>query len=101
MGYLLRILSQTLMAAAYGVILNNQLFKGVQHSHGITMTMLNNLSNAETAGSLPKALVPTMRNILYNGYRDIIIAAIILIVISLLIVVPLGWKHHLAAQQKA
>lgn len=101
MGYLLRILSQTLMAAAYGVILNNQLFKGVQHSHGITMTMLNKLSNAETAGSLPKALVPTMRNILYNGYRDIIIAAIILIVISLLIVVPLGWKHHLAAQRKA
>ena len=100
MGYLLRILSQTLMAAAYGVILNNQLFKGVQHSHGITMTMLNKLSNAETAGSLPKALVPTMRNILYNGYRDIIIAAIILIVISLLIVVPLGWKHHLAAQQR-
>lgn len=101
MGYLLRILSQTLMAAAYGVILNNQLFKGVQHSHGITMTMLNKLSNAETAGSLPKALVPTMRDILYNGYRDIIIAAIILIIIALLIVVPLGWKHHLAAQKGA
>ena len=101
MGYLLRILSQTLMAAAYGVILNNQLFKGVQHSHGITMTMLNKLSNAETARSLPKALVPTMRDILYNGYRDIIIAAIILIIIALLIVVPLGWKHHLAAQKGA
>lgn len=101
MGYLLRILSQTLMAAAYGVILNNQLFKGVQHSHGITMNMLNKLSNAETAGALPKALVPTMRGILYNGYRDIIIAAIVLIVISLLIVIPLGWKHHLAVQKKA
>ncbi|MDM8331837.1 MFS transporter [Limosilactobacillus pontis] len=100
MGYLLRILSQTLMAAAYGVILNNQLFKGVQHSHGITMTMLNKLSNTETADSLPKALVPTMRTILYNGYRDIVIAAIVLIVISLLIVIPLGWKHHLAAQQQ-
>ena len=100
MGYLLRILSQTLMAAAYGVILNNQLFKGVQHSHGITMTMLNKLSNAETAGSLPMALVPTMRTILYNGYRDIVIAAIVLIVISLLSVIPLGWRHHLAAQQQ-
>ncbi|WP_288657863.1 MFS transporter [uncultured Limosilactobacillus sp.] len=100
MGYLLRILSQTLMAAAYGVILNNQLLKGVQHSHGITLTMLNKLSNAETAGSLPKALVPTMRDILYNGYRDIVIAALILIVISLLIVVPLGWKHHLAVQKQ-
>lgn len=42
-----------------------------------------------------------MRDILYNGYRDIIIAAIILIIIALLIVVPLGWKHHLAAQKGA
>lgn len=100
MGYLLRILSQTLMAAAYGVILNNQLFKGVQHSHGITMNMLNKLSNAETADTLPKALVPTMRHILYSGYRDIVIAAIILIVISLLIVIPLGWRHHLAVQRQ-
>ena len=99
MGYLLRILSQTLMSAAYGVILNNQLFYGVQHSHGITMTMLNKLSNAETANALPTALIPTMRNILYNGYRDIVIAAIVLIVLSLLIVVPLGWKHHLATQK--
>lgn len=94
MGYLLRILSQTLMAAAYGVILNNQLFKGVKHSHGITMTMLNHLSNAETANSLPKTLLPTMRHILYSGYRDIVIAAIILIVISLLIVVPLGFQER-------
>lgn len=100
MGYLLRILSQTLMAAAYGVILNNQLFKGVQHSHGITMNMLNKLSNAETADTLPKALVPTMRHILYSGYRDIVIAAIILIVISLLIVIPLGWRYHLAVQRQ-
>ncbi|MGM9906592.1 MFS transporter [Limosilactobacillus sp.] len=100
MGYLLRILSQTLMAAAYGVILNNQLFKGVQHSHGITMTMLNKLSNAETADTLPKALIPTMRHILYSGYRDIVIAAIILIAISLLIVIPLGWRHHLAVQRQ-
>lgn len=100
MGYLLRILSQTLMAAAYGVILNNQLFRGVKTHHGITMTMLNKLSNAETADTLPKALVPTMRNILYSGYRDIVIGAIVLIVISLLIVIPLGWRHHLANAAK-
>ncbi|MCH3921305.1 MFS transporter [Limosilactobacillus sp.] len=100
MGYLLRILSQTLMAAAYGVILNNQLFRGVKTHHGITMTMLNKLSNAETADTLPRALVPTMRNILYSGYRDIVIGAIVLIVISLLIVIPLGWHHHLANAAK-
>ncbi|WP_267200802.1 MFS transporter [Limosilactobacillus kribbianus] len=100
MGYLLRILSQTLMAAAYGVILNNQLFRGVKTHHGITMTMLNKLSNAETADTLPRALVPTMRNILYSGYRDIVIGAIVLIVISLLIVIPLGWRHHLANTAK-
>lgn len=35
-----------------------------------------------------------MRTILYNGYRDIIIAAVILIVIALILVVVLGWQNH-------
>ena len=95
LGYLLRILSQTLMAAVYGVILNQELFRGVQQYHGdITMRMLNKLSNAETANQLPHALVPTMRQILYSGYRNIVIAAVVLIVLSLLIVVPLALRSH-------
>lgn len=95
LGYLLRILSQTIMAAVYGVILNQQLFKGVQQSHGaITMRMLNKLSNAATASRLPASLVPQMRRILYAGYRDIVIAALVLIVISLAVVVPLALKRR-------
>lgn len=94
LGYLLRILSQTLMSAVYGVILNQELFQGVQTHHGITLRMLNKLSNAQTASSLPDKLLPTMRTILYNGYRDIIIAAVILIVIALILVVVLGWQNH-------
>ena len=94
LGYLLRILSQTLMSAVYGVILNQELFQGVQTHHGITLRMLNKLSNAQTASSLPDKLLPTLRMILYNGYRDIIIAAVILIVIALILVVVLGWQNH-------
>ena len=101
LGYLLRILSQTIMAAVYGVILNQELFKGVKLSHGdITMRMLNKLSNAETANQLPARLIPEMRRILYTGYRDIVIAAIILIVISLIIVVPLSFRHRPQVKQK-
>ena len=95
LGYLLRILSQTLMSAVYGVILNHELFLGVQQHHGITLRMLNQLSNAKTAVNLPKSLLPMMRGILYQGYRNIIWAAVVLIVVSLVIVVPLGWQHHL------
>lgn len=58
------------------------------------MRMLNKLSNAETANQLPHALVPTMRQILYSGYRNIVIAAVVLIVLSLLIVVPLALRSH-------
>lgn len=95
LGYLLRILSQTLMSAVYGVILNHELFLGVQQHHGITLRMLNQLSNAKTAVNLPKSLLPMMRGILYQGYRNIIWAAVVLIIVSLVIVVPLGWQHHL------
>lgn len=93
LGYLLRILSQTIMSAVYGVILNRQLFKGVQQHHGITLRMLNELSNAKTASRLPQRLLPTMRGILYQGYHDIIIAATILIVVALVLVVSLALKN--------
>lgn len=95
LGYLLRILSQTLMSAVYGVILNQELFHGVQTHHGITLRMLNQLSNAKTANHLPGQLLPAMRTILFNGYRNIVIAAVILIIISLVVGISLGWKNHL------
>ena len=86
LAYLVRILSQTMMSAVYGVILNLSLSHGVATHHGITLTMLNELSNAQTAKHLPKALLPEMRRILYSGYYNIVIAAFVLIVISLVLV---------------
>lgn len=89
------------MAAVYGVILNQELFKGVQAAHGdITMRMLNKLSNAETASQLPARLITPMRRILYLGYRNIVIAAVILIVVSLVVVVPLAFKRHPRVNKK-
>ena len=94
MGYLMRILSQTFMSAIYGVILNNALLQGIKHHHGITMGMLNKLSNAKTASSLPGALLPEMRHILYNGYRNIVITALTLITISLVMVVVMWIRNR-------
>ena len=89
----MRILSQTFMSAIYGVILNNALLQGIKHHHGITMAMLNKLSNAKTASSLPASLLPEMRHILYNGYRNIVITALTLITISLVMVVVM-WRRN-------
>lgn len=96
LGYLLRILSQTMMSAVYGVILNQALFKGVRSHHNVTLRMLNKLSNAQTASSLPARLLPEMRRILYTGYRNIIYAAVLLIIIALLIVITAAVKTHKA-----
>jgi competence protein ComGC len=41
-----------------------------------------------------------MRRILYLGYRNIVIAAIVLIVISLIVVVPLSLRHRTQATKK-
>ena len=101
MGYLLRILSQTFMAAIYGVILNQALYSGVRRHQGITMRMLNQLSNADTAKHLPHSLLPVMRQILYSGYRNIMIAALVLIAIALLLVVTLALKRSRQARAKA
>ena len=93
LAYLVRILSQTLMSAIYGVILNLALMQGVRQHHGITLKMLNQLSNAKTAWHLPSAQLPLMRRILYHGYHNIMVAAFVLIVIALILVVIVMLKH--------
>lgn len=84
-SYLIRILAQTVMAAVYGVIMNLNLASGVSSHPGITMTMMNKLSDAKNAKLLPQNLVPTMRNILHSGIKEIMLVSVILLVIALVL----------------
>lgn len=79
LSFLLRMLSQTLAAAIFGLLMNGALYRGIAASHGtITMAMLDKLSNATTNASLPAALVPQMRSILYSGLRSIMVMGLAL-----------------------
>lgn len=83
-AYLLRILSQTFMSSIYGVILNNALNKGVAESHGeVTIEALNKLSDSQSAGDLPKNLLPLMKQIMYGGLHNIMLVALVLLAIAL------------------
>ncbi|WP_271813508.1 MFS transporter [Clostridium beijerinckii] len=83
-AYLLRILSQTFMSSIYGVILNNALNKGVSESHGeVTIEALNKLSDSQSAGDLPKNLLPLMKQIMYGGLHNIMLVALVLLAIAL------------------
>lgn len=84
-SYLIRILAQTVMAAVYGVIMNLNLASGVSSHPGITITMMNKLSDAKSAKLLPQNLVPTMRNILHSGIKEIMLVSVILLVIALVL----------------
>ena len=79
-SYLIRILAQTVMAAVYGVIMNLNLASGVRTHSGITMTMMNKLSDAESAKSLPTALLPIMRRIFHSGIIEIMYVALFLMI---------------------
>ncbi len=92
-AYLLRILSQTMMSALYGVVLNVTLASQLKNHSGITMKMMNQLTNAVTAKKLPAQLVPTMRNILFHGYRNTMVVAFILGAICLVISVSVAVKR--------
>lgn len=100
-AYLARILSQTFMSAIYGVILNQALLKGVQNSHGhISMSMMNQLSNSQTAGHLPAQFLPEMRTILYNGIHNIMLTALLLVVVVVVILIVI-FKSGYARQGKS
>ena len=85
LSYLIRILAQTVMAAVYGVIMNLALARGVAQHPEITIGMLNKLSDATAAKSLPTKLLPTMRQIFHGGLREIMICASIMLLVTLLL----------------
>ncbi|MDF2822557.1 MAG: transporter [Clostridiales bacterium] len=105
-AYLLRILSQTFMSSIYGVILNHALVKGVDEAHGkISMAMLNKLSDSQTAGSLPKNLLPHMKQIMYGGLHNIMLLALALVIIALVLNAGIQLKmkkkiNHLNMEQR-
>ncbi|WP_297817604.1 MFS transporter [uncultured Lactobacillus sp.] len=85
LSYLIRILAQTIMAAVYGVIMNMALAAGVQNHHAITMDMMNKLSDARSAKSLPQYLLPSMRHIFHNGLQEIMLCSTALLLITLVL----------------
>ncbi len=73
-------------AAVYGILMNNALRAGVAKAHGkITMAMMNNLSNAQSNKSLPQALLPKMRAIMFNGLHHIMWLGLILMIAALFV----------------
>ena len=48
------------------------------------MDMLNKLSDSKSVSSLPKQLIPKMRQIMYAGLHNIMVIATVLLVIGLL-----------------
>lgn len=85
LSYLIRILAQTIMAAVYGVIMNMALARGIQNHHAINMEMMNKLSDAKAAKSLPQYLLPSMRHIFHNGLQEIMLCSTVLLVITLIL----------------
>ncbi|WEV71306.1 MFS transporter [Lactobacillus sp. ESL0785] len=102
-SYLIRILAQTIMSAVYGVIMNMALARGVQRHSGITMHMMNELSDAKTAKLLPHQLLPLMRQIFHAGIKEIMAVSLLLLVIALILNFYFNWhvdvqQHHKFSQ---
>lgn len=82
-SYLVRILAQTMMAAIYGVIMNLALKRGIAGHTEINMNMMNKLSDAQSARTLPQHLLPTMRTIFHNGIKEIMLLSLIMLLIAI------------------
>lgn len=82
-GLLFRTLSQTFMSAIFGATLSLSTLSQV---HGpITSRMINKLTDASTAQSLPARLLPQLRTILFNGLHMIMLIGLCLVIGALVI----------------
>lgn len=79
---LARSLSQTVMLAIYGIVMNASLAHGVAAHPGVKLSQLNALINPETAQQLPAKILPTLRSIMGSGVRHVFFVALILVVLA-------------------
>lgn len=70
-GLLFRTMGETFMSAIFGAVLS---LRNNSQLHGqITAALMNKLTNPQSAKSLPAALLPQMRTILYNSLHTIML----------------------------
>ncbi|WP_204768542.1 MFS transporter [Lactiplantibacillus plantarum] len=82
-GLLFRTLGQTFMSSIFGAILS--ISTASQIGGKITTQMINKLTDAGSARSLPQNLLPQLRTILFNGMHLIMVIGLILVVIAFVI----------------
>ncbi|WP_125568480.1 MDR family MFS transporter [Companilactobacillus insicii] len=82
---LLRTIGQSMMVSVYGIILNTALIKGAAENKKITVDMMNQLIDPQTASSLPTELLPKMRQILFSGLHNMYVASLVLLIIGLVL----------------
>lgn len=82
-GLLFRTLGQTFMSAIFGAILS--LSTAQQVGGRITSTMINRLTDARTAKTLPTDLLPQLRQILFSGLHMIMVIGLILVLVAIVI----------------
>ncbi|MSD84040.1 MFS transporter [Lactobacillus curvatus] len=82
-GLLFRTLGQTFMASIFGALLSISIASQVNSK--ITVRMINKLTDAATAKTLPSNLVPQLRTILFNGMHSIMVIGLGLVVVAMVI----------------
>lgn len=82
-GLLFRTLGQTFMSAIFGAVLSLSTISQLRTP--LTNRMINQLTDASTAKSLPTTLIPQLRTILFNGLHLIMVIGLGLIICALVI----------------
>lgn len=79
-----RTIGQTVFVSVFGIVLNQSMSNGVSNDSRFTMEMMNRLIDPQTASSLPKNLLPGLKNILFSGLHNIYVVGIIVLIAALL-----------------
>lgn len=92
---LIRLLAQTFTSVMFSLVFNQTLSEGVQQSNGqLSLTMLNNLTSTSKNSSLTHATQLMANQVMYHGFRNIMIVALFLLVIALVLAVVTLYRQR-------
>lgn len=82
---LMKYLGQTMLVSIFGIVFNMSVAKGLKANPRLTEGMMNKIVNSQNLHTLPRALIPGLRQILHSALQSIYVVSLIAIILSFII----------------
>ena len=91
---LFRMIGQSMMVSVYGLVLNMNMNRAMQHYEAVDHRLINQFMNVQTTHEMNKDLIQPLREIVYSGLHHIYLTGLGVIIVAFVLVLIVSLKRN-------